>query len=266
VKSMFISNRKSAGMTIAAVMAWFILAGIAAPALASDFYVPTTISKKGQAALRKFSRAAGDAALPAPNNLQDWKKAWAANERYFRTVSKRVENQYKLIIKERTLGGIPVLDIKPEGWQNNGKVLIYTHGGGYTMFSARSTLNSAGPVAHDTGMRVISVDYTLAPFAKFDQITDQVIAVFQGLQKEGYGLKDMAIYGDSAGGGLAAGSVLKMRDQGLGMPAAVVLWSPWADITETGDTYATLEAADPILCPAGRAEEPLRVSGLRRFQ
>jgi monoterpene epsilon-lactone hydrolase len=244
---MFISNRKSAGMTIAAVMAWFIMAGIAAPALASDFYVPTTISKKGQAALRKFSRAAGDAALPAPNNLQGWKKAWAANERYFRTVSKRVENQYKLIIKERTLGGIPVLDIKPEGWQNNGKVLIYTHGGGYTMFSARSTLNSAGPVAHDTGMRIISVDYTLAPFAKFDQITDQVIAVIQGLQKEGYGLKDMAIYGDSAGGGLTAGSVLKMRDQGLGMPAAVVLWSPWADITETGDTYATLEAADPIL-------------------
>ena len=58
-------------------------------------------------------------------------------------------------------------------------------------------------------------------------------------------MKDIAIYGDSAGGGLAAGSVLKMRDQGMGMPAAVVLWSPWSDITETGDTYVTLKHAEP---------------------
>ena len=247
MKSLFISNCKSAGMTIAIIMVWFLMAGNAAPTLASDFYVPTTISQKGQAALRKFSQAARDAALPEPNNLRGWKKVWSGNENYFKTVSKSVAKQYQPSIEERQLGGVHVLDIKPKGWQNNGKVLIYTHGGGYTMFSARSTLNSAGPVAHDTGLRVISVDYTLAPFAKFNQIINQVIAVIQGLQKQGYRLKDMAIYGDSAGGGLAAGAVLKMRDQGLGMPAAVVLWSPWADITATGDTYETLEAADPIL-------------------
>lgn len=47
------------------------------------------------------------------------------------------------------------------------------------------------------------------------------------------------MYGDSAGGGLVAGSVLKMRDQGLGMPAALVLWSPWTDVTGVGDTYFT---------------------------
>jgi monoterpene epsilon-lactone hydrolase len=44
---------------------------------------------------------------------------------------------------------------------------------------------------------------------------------------------------------LGAGAVLKLRDAGLGMPAAVVLWSPWADITETGDTYLTLRDAEP---------------------
>ncbi len=45
---------------------------------------------------------------------------------------------------------------------------------------------------------------------------------------------------------MAAGVVLKMRDDGKGMPAAVVLWSPWADITETGDTYETLKLAEPM--------------------
>ncbi|MPY25961.1 hypothetical protein FS373_26180 [Shewanella sp. YLB-07] len=50
------------------------------------------------------------------------------------------------------------------------------------------------------GLRVISVDYTLAPHAKYDTITDQVISVIQGLTKQGYKMSDIAIYGDSAGG------------------------------------------------------------------
>jgi acetyl esterase/lipase len=53
--------------------------------------------------------------------------------------------------------------------------------------------------------------------------------------------------GDSAGGGLAAGTILKMRDEGLGMPAALVLWSPWTDVTGVGDTYFTLRNDDPLL-------------------
>nr|WP_185977007.1 alpha/beta hydrolase [Shewanella psychropiezotolerans] len=86
---------------------------------------------------------------------------------------------------------------------------------------------------------MISVDYTLAPHAKYDTITDQVISVIQGLTKQGYKMSDIAIYGDSAGGGLAAGL-------GMDLPAAVVLWSPWSDITDTGDSYHTLKDADPL--------------------
>jgi acetyl esterase/lipase len=142
-------------------------------------------------------------------------------------------------------GGVPVLEITPNGWKDNGKVLVYVHGGAYTMFSARTSLNSSGPVATHTGLRVIAVDYTNPPRAKWQEVTDQVITVFRELMKQGYAMKDIGLYGDSAGGGLAAGSVLKLRDAGLGTPAAVVLWSPWADITETGDTYQTLKESEP---------------------
>jgi acetyl esterase/lipase len=76
-------------------------------------------------------------------------------------------------------------------------------------------------------------------------VTDEVLAVFAGLRKEGRRWKDIAVYGESAGGGLAAGAVLKMRDRGLGMPAAVVLWSPWADITNSGDSAITLRNFGP---------------------
>ncbi len=57
---------------------------------------------------------------------------------------------------------------------------------------------------------------------------------------------DIVLYGNSAGGGLSAGSVLKMRDQGMEMPAALILWSPSSDITETGDSYVTLRDAEPF--------------------
>jgi acetyl esterase/lipase len=115
----------------------------------------------------------------------------------------------------------------------------------YTLYSAHSRQTSSVPGADGTGLRVISVDYTVAPAGNWQKVTDEVLAVIAGLQKEGYKLKDIAICGESAGGGLAAGAVLKMRDQGLGMPAALVLWSPWADLANRGDTSITLKSFDP---------------------
>ncbi len=212
-----------------------------------DFAVPATVSKEAKAAIRGFTFKGRNTVLPKPTDLDAWKKEQAGIEEDFVADGIAIKKQYQPQIQERKLGGVPVLDVRPKGWRKDDRVLVYTHGGAYTLFSASSTLSSAVPVANDTGLRVVSVDYTVAPQAKWDKITDQAIAVIQALVKEGHPLKKIAIYGDSAGGGLAAGAVLKMRDRGLGMPAAVVLWSPWSDITNTGDTYATLADADPVL-------------------
>jgi acetyl esterase/lipase len=219
----------------------------AGPALAEDFQGPSTISPEAQKALAQFSRAARNMELPAADDVEGWKKVQAAFEKKRAAANAAVVKEYEPDIQPRKLGGVPVLDIKPKGWKESKRVLVYTHGGAYTLYSANSRLISAVPMAHDTGLRVISVDYTLAPHAKWQEVTSQVVTVVQALVKEGHSLKQIAIYGESAGGGLAAAAVLKMRDQGLGMPAAVVLWSPWSDITDSGDTYATLQDADPLL-------------------
>jgi len=71
--------------------------------------------------------------------------------------------------------------------------------------------------------------------------------VIKALLAEGYTMKDIALYGDSAGGGLVTSMVLNLRDRGMGMPAAVVLWSSWVDLSNDGDTRQTLEDADPFL-------------------
>ena len=77
------------------------------------------------------------------------------------------------------------------------------------------------------------------PFAKWKETQAQVMSVFKALIAEGYQMKDIALYGDSAGGGMAVSTVLNPRDSGMGMPAGVVLWSPWADLSNTGDTAPT---------------------------
>ena len=213
-----------------------------------DFSIPDTISPEAQALLSTFTLAARDSlVLPAPDDFESWRATYAAVEEIFAPANQAVVDRFQPTLIETELSGVPVLDIRPNDWEDNGQVLVYTHGGAYTLFSAESTLTRSVPVAEDTGLRVIAVDFTPAPFAQFDQITDQVIAVIEALGDEGYEADDLAILGDSAGGSLATGSVLKLQDQGLEAPGAVVLWSPWSDITQTGDSYFTLQDEDPIL-------------------
>ena len=208
-------------------------------------FVPTTVSEGWQDVYEKLPDPTQMATLPGPDDIEAWGKVHSSIEEAQESNIQGIIQHYALHVESRDFGGVPVLEVTPKGWKDNGKVLVYVHGGAYTMFSARTSLGSSGPVAAHTGLRVIAVDYTNPPRAKWQEVTDQVLTVFRELMKQGYAMKDIGLYGDSAGGGLAAGSVLKLRDAGLGTPAAVVLWSPWADITETGDTYQTLKEAEP---------------------
>lgn len=185
--------------------------------------------------------------MPALDDLNGWRLYQRETNEMMKRMGMPTLSRLAPKLTVRMINGVSVLDVEPQHYHASRKIIIYTHGGGYTINSADSTAASAALMAAATGMRVVSVDYTIAPFGKWPVVTDQVLAVFKGLIAEGHPLKSMGIYGDSAGGGLAAASVLKMRDQRLGMPAAVVLWSPWVDVTESGDTNATLKSVDPIL-------------------
>ena len=216
--------------------------------LAQDFYIPDTISKEAQNRIKKFSYAKRNKLeFPTPSDLEGWKKIQAEVDQMYAEVSKNAVETYETTIIQTKLKGIPVTDIRPKGWIDNRKVLIYTHGGGYTLCHAYNTYHISLPIAHDTGLQVVAVDYTLAPLATYEQVTDEIVAVVQALIEEGYKPQDIGIFGDSSGGGIAAAVTLKLRDRGVGLLGAVVLWSPWADIAETGDTYFTLKDQDPII-------------------
>jgi acetyl esterase/lipase len=228
-----------------------LLAGAAALAqdrqpMATPFVqVPGTVSAEARRYLESLPDPASLPAWPAPGDTAAWKKLWEAGEAASAPRVEATLKRYQPTVADRAIGGVRVVDVKPRGWKESGKVLVHAHGGAYAMYSARSRLTSSVPAADATGLRVISIDYTVAPAGKWQKVTDEVLAVVDGLQKEGRTLKDIALCGESAGGGLVAGSVLKMRDRNLGMPAALVLWSPWADITDAGDSSVTLARVDP---------------------
>jgi epsilon-lactone hydrolase len=213
-----------------------------------NYPIPTTISNEAQEELRNTTIDPSILKVPDPDDLNGWKKQYLDSEFMFMALSQSIIDLYQPNISEIMLDGVQVLDIKPRNWTDNGKVLVYTHGGAYTFGSAISTLGSPVLTSNATGLRIMSINYTVAPFSKWNQTTDQIVSVIQMLKEQlGYSLDDIAVYGDSAGGGLISGSILKMRDRGLGLPAALVLWSPWLDLTGNGDTYITLKQADQYL-------------------
>jgi monoterpene epsilon-lactone hydrolase len=211
----------------------------------SYVHIPVTVSREAQEFLATLKDPALAPAFPDPADFDGWKKLQAWADIDGRAKSKPLLERYAHTAAEDKLGGVPVLDIRPKEWKKSRKAIVYTHGGAHVMYSAASTLGRAVIVAHETGLRVISVDYTVAPHAKYNQMSDEVVAAIQALVKQGQRLEDTAIYGDSSGGGLAAAVVLKMRDRGLGIPAAAVLASAWLDVTPSGDTETTLHDADP---------------------
>lgn len=213
-----------------------------------QIYVPPTISAEAQVVLKALIEAKAYAIqFPAPDDLAGWEKVYEIAEAHNQDKVEKSLAASHATVTEREMGGVGVEDIRPDGWEDNGKVLVFVHGGGYSLFSARSTFPVAVPMAKATGLRLVSVNYTPAPRAHFEAIQQQIVSVFDALIEAGYAMRDIAIYGESAGGGLTASTVLNLRDQGKGLPAAAVFWSPNTDLSSRDDTTVTLDPDDPIL-------------------
>jgi len=233
------------------VAALLATASAVAAAQAAPPPVPNTMSPEATRFLQALIAAdLKSSKVPAPTDLAAWRRLQdhlAANNPRAETAQAALPKLGVSLIDAK-LGGVPVIDVRPRGWDKaDRRLIVYLHGGAFTINSARSTVANAGRLAAKSGIRVISVDYTLAPAANWKVIQDQALSVFKDLLEQGHRMTEMAIIGDSAGGNLATRTVLTLRDNGLGMPAAAVLWAPWSDLTDEGDTAITLKDAEPIL-------------------
>jgi acetyl esterase/lipase len=110
-------------------------------------------------------------------------------------------------------------------------VLLYLHGGGYVSCSPRTHRPITTALARLAQCRVFALDYRLAPEHPFPAAVDDAVAAFLWLLGMGISPGRIAVAGDSAGGGLALAMMLRLRSQGIALPACAVCLSPWVDLT-----------------------------------
>ncbi len=108
-------------------------------------------------------------------------------------------------------GRIPVRWYRP-ALQATDTVLLYLHGGGFVVGSLDSHHAICGEIAAAAGAELIAVAYRLAPEHVWPAAFDDSFAVLRSLLADS---RQVVVIGDSAGGNLAAGIVLKARDTGL---------------------------------------------------
>ncbi|GAA3548158.1 alpha/beta hydrolase [Amycolatopsis ultiminotia] len=150
--------------------------------------------------------------------------------------------------EETKLGGRRALLVEPAAGPGPGTIL-YFHGGAFVVGAPETALSQTGNLVTRTGFRALSLDYRLAPEQPYPAAADDCLSAYRDLLEQGVHPGSIVFAGDSAGGGLCVTTCLSARAAGLPLPAAVVLFSPWLDLTLTGESMVTRAAADPMFTP-----------------
>jgi len=152
-------------------------------------------------------------------------------------------------VTEVTAAGVPACWLSAPGVAP-GRVLLFVHGGGYSLGSLRSHGELAARLGRAAGMRVLFPEYRLAPEHPFPAAAEDVRSVWRWLRDvQGLPAESIALCGDSAGGALILGLLTTLRDAGEDLPAAAALMSPHVDLTASGASIAERAADDPIFTP-----------------
>jgi monoterpene epsilon-lactone hydrolase len=142
--------------------------------------------------------------------------------------------------------GVPCEWVIP---QNNPteQVLLYIHGGGFVFGLTPPHLQMGAYLAQKMGMRVLMVDYRLAPEYPYPAALDDCVTAYHWLLKQDILAQNIVVAGDSAGGNLTVTMLMKLRDSGNSLPAAAACLSPVTDLTPRDNLREGFK--DPLLPP-----------------
>jgi len=206
-------------------------------------FIAPSVSPEAAAILRMVATAL--AALPprpVPTTQAAFDAAAAEAERWAETMIATPFARLDPSVAEWEAGGVRILTVTPHNANPGAAPLVYIHGGGFVSGSARSSRLTAALAAVHGGRVVHSIDYTLAPRADHRRILDEVTGSWNAIVTRAGVVP--GLFGDSAGGCIAAAATLLLRDRGDPLPGALVLLSPVVDLTGGGDTNRTLAAVD----------------------
>jgi epsilon-lactone hydrolase len=130
---------------------------------------------------------------------------------------------------------------------DNNRVILFFHGGGYISGSLNSHRHMIAQAGREAGTRTFALAYRLAPEHPFPAALNDAVAGYRFLLARGFKPGQIAVAGESAGGGLAVAMLMALRDAGVVLPACVWCSSPWVDLEMSGASMATKAAVDPLI-------------------
>ena len=142
--------------------------------------------------------------------------------------------------------GVPSEWVIPAGMGSE-RVILYLHGGAYNAGSTRSHRALAANIAYASRARALTIDYRLAPEHPYPAALVDAFSAYRWLLDEGFRPEQIAVTGDSAGGGLTIALLTALRERGYPMPAAAVVLSPWTDLSASGASWQENAKADYLI-------------------
>jgi epsilon-lactone hydrolase len=146
---------------------------------------------------------------------------------------------------ETEAGGLPAMWAVPKRSAAD-RTLLCFHGGGFVGGSVYTHRKMFAHLARQTGARALLVGYRLLPEGAYPAPVDDAVAAYRWLLGQGTTADHIAFAGDSCGGWLAIMAQLRARNEGLPLPAAAMLMSPWTDLAVSGKSYETNRDSDPF--------------------
>jgi monoterpene epsilon-lactone hydrolase len=193
-------------------------------------------SKQSEAVKRYWENSATNMATNPPlDELRDFVEDWA-------TLTAEPGNVDYL---ETEAGGVRAMWAVPKGCVED-RVLLSLHGGGFIGGSMYTHRKLFGHLAKKVGCRALILDYRLTPEHPHPSQIDDALAAYRWLLDQDITGNHIALVGDSAGGGLGIGLLLKVRDLGLSMAAAAMPISAWTDMVLSGDSYQSNREKDVL--------------------
>ena len=212
---------------------------------ARDIPIPSGLSPGAQAQLARGTLS--NPAWPAVDDIPAWRALIASMDEMGLAGLSMMAQSVQADVEEIDVDGVRVFVATPHGLAaDDTSVYLDIHGGallwGGGPICRVMSLITAGMV----GAKVWAVDYRMPPDHPYPAGLDDCVNAYRELltHKEPH---QIVVGGNSAGGNLAAAMLLRARDEGLPLPAAAILGTPQADLTESGDSFQTNLGLDALL-------------------